>query len=138
MRRPVHRDVCVGHGLEQCRLGSGRRAVELVGQDQLVKERARTEPELAGGRGEDLHPGDVGRHEVRGELDARQPQSAHPRQSLGEGGLSHARRILEQQVAAGDHGGEGELDGWALAAHDATERVAGAGEQGVGGAGGER
>ena len=82
-------------------------------------------------------PGDVGGHQVGGELDARQPQAADARQPLGEGGLPHARRVLEQQVASGDEGGERELDGGALAADDATERVAGAGEQRVCCGGGE-
>ncbi len=86
-----------------------------------MEERARAELELAAGRGEDLHPGDVGRHEIGGELDAGQPQAAHPRQPLGERGLPHARRVLEQQVPSGDEGGERELDGGALAADDATQ-----------------
>ncbi len=137
MRRPVHRDVGVGHGLEQRGLGAGRRAVQLVGEHQLVEERARAELELAAGRREDLDAGDVGGHQIGGELDARQPQAADPRQPLGEGGLPHARRVLEQQVAAGDQGGERELDGGALAADDATERIAGPGEQRVRCAGGE-
>ncbi len=72
----VHGDLAVRHRFEQGRLGLGRRAVQLVGEDKLMKDRARPELELARLSAEDLGPQDVGGHQIRGELDSRERQIA--------------------------------------------------------------
>jgi hypothetical protein len=138
VRRPVHRDVRVRHRLEQRGLRARRCPVQLVGEHELVEQRTGTELELAARGREDLHPGDVGGHEVGGELDAGEAEAAHPRQPLGERGLPHAGRVLHEQVPSGDEGGQRELDGGALAADDAPQGLAGPGEQRVRCGGGER
>jgi hypothetical protein len=62
------------HGLEHRGLGLGRSAVDFVGQHDIGEDRAADELELAAaadtGFLDDVGAGDVGRHQVRGELDA--------------------------------------------------------------------
>jgi hypothetical protein len=94
-----------------------------------VEERTGAELELAGVGGEDLHPGHVGGHEVRGELDARVAQPAHPGQSLGERGLADAGSVLQEEMASGDHGGEGQLHGASLASDHPGQGIGGAGQE---------
>ena len=74
------------HRFEQCRLGLGRGAVDLVGQHQVGEDRA-----LAGTRSaappvavfaHDLRADDVGGHQVGRELDAAEAQRAAPAPSV--------------------------------------------------------
>jgi hypothetical protein len=61
------------HGLQQSRLRLGRRTVDFVGHEKLGEDRALDEPErarLAGLVLENFRADDVGRHQVRRELDA--------------------------------------------------------------------
>ena len=74
MRHAVHRDSALLHRLEQRRLGLGGRTVDLVGEDQVTKKRARPEGELAIGT-QDAHAGHVRRHEIRRELDAAESET---------------------------------------------------------------
>ena len=63
------------HGFEQCALRLRGGAVDLVGQDQLRKDRAWQEAELAALAFVDRNPGDVGGQQVAGELDAREGEA---------------------------------------------------------------
>jgi hypothetical protein len=67
------------HGFEQRRLRLGRRAVDFVGQQNVGEDRALHEgPGAVAGGGiflDDVGAGDVGRHQVRRELDALEHQA---------------------------------------------------------------
>ena len=69
------------HRLEQRRLRLGRRAVHLVGEDDVGEQRPPDEAELAVPGGpvllEDVGAGDVRGHQVRGELDAVEGEVQH-------------------------------------------------------------
>mgnify|MGYP000504077994 CR=1 FL=1 len=94
------------HGLEQRALGLGRGAVEFVGEQQLGEHRPGVKAEIARVRLVDGHADDVGRQQVAGELDAAEAQAEGARQAVGEGGLAHARQVLDQQVAARQQAGQ--------------------------------
>ena len=59
---------------------------------------------------EHRHTEDVGRQQVAGELDAMEIQPQGLRKCMGEGGLSDAGQVLNQQVAAGQQAGDREPD----------------------------
>ena len=67
---PSTRDLALLHRLQQRRLGLRRRAVDLVGEQDVREHRPAPELELAGLRVVDERAGHVARHEVRGELHA--------------------------------------------------------------------
>ena len=105
MRVVADRDSPLLHRLEQCALRAGGGAVDLVGQDQAAEERSRLEHELRGVvRPVDEHDGagDVGRHQVGGELDAvvRDPERAGERAHHAR--LADPRHAFEQRVTAED------------------------------------
>ena len=64
------RDLVLLHDLEQRGLDLGRRAVDLVGEEEVGEHRALLDIERAEVRPVDARADEVGRHEVRGELDA--------------------------------------------------------------------
>ncbi len=98
---PLDRDLQLLHRLQQGRLSLRRRAVDLVGQQDVGEDRPLDERQLPPARGDvfldDVGAGDVGRHQVRGELDALEPQVEDLRQRLDQQGLG-------QPGHAGDHG----------------------------------
>ena len=108
------------HRLEQARLGLGRRAVDLVGQDEVGEDRARLEAEdaLAVLLDEDVRAGDVGRHQVRRELDPVERAVDGVRDGPDEHRLAEAGDALEQDVAVGQQAGQGLADEVALADDD--------------------
>ncbi len=111
--RLADRHALLLHGLEQRRLRLGRRAVDLVGQDDVREDRPGLELEERAAVRVLLHDvgaDDVGGHQVRRELDARELQVQDVRQRVDEAGLAHAGNALEQHVAAGQQGRDGVLD----------------------------
>src|SRR5437879_12866439 len=106
------------HRLDQRRLGPGRGAVDLVGEDQLRKNRPGVE--LEGGALAVVYgyADDVGREHVAGELDAVEIQTEELCKHLGEGGLADAGQVLAQQVPAREQARERETDLALLAGND--------------------
>src|SRR5690606_4268838 len=94
----AHRDLPLLHRLEQRRLHLRRRAVDLVGEDQVVEQRTLAELEAAVLRPVDLGAGEVGRQQVRRELEAVEIALDAFRQHLDGAGLGEARLTLDQQV----------------------------------------
>jgi hypothetical protein len=94
------------HGLQQCRLRLGRSAVDLVCQDDVGEQRPLEELELPLPGGavllEDFRAGDVGRRQVRGELDAAEVQRQALRQGRDHQRLGQAGDALEDAVAAAE------------------------------------
>ena len=92
------------HRLEQRRLRLRRRAVDFVGQHDVGEDRTGREHHLpAAGRRVFLHEvgaGDVRRHQVGRELDARELQVEHARHRVDEQRLGQAGRADDQAVAA--------------------------------------
>jgi len=54
----------------------------------------------------DIEPGDVGRHQVRCELDAVEGAADAFGQAFGHEGLGHAGHILQENMPLGDQGYE--------------------------------
>ena len=109
---PCHRDLPFLHGLEQGSLHLGGRPVDLVRQDQVVEDRSRLKAKLPFPVHTviDLGPRDVGRQEVRGELDAREARFKHLGNALDGTGLGQAGQSFDQNIAVGQEGNDQPFD----------------------------
>ena len=111
---------------EQGGLGLGRRAVDLVGEDDVGEDRPLDEAELApaGLRlVQDHGAGDVGRHQVGRELDALEGDVEDLADGADHERLGQAGHADEQAVAAREDGGQDLLDDLGLADDDAAQLV---------------
>ncbi len=72
---------------------------------------------------EDVTAGDVGRQQVRRELDAPELERQQPRERLDEIGLAEAGQAFEQDVAPREQRGDHFVDRLFLAEDDAPEPV---------------
>ena len=101
---PAHGDLAFLHRLQQSRLRFGRGAVDFVCEDDIREQRPFEEPEFTSPRVpvllDDLRPGDVGGHQVGGELHARELEVHHVGERAREERLAHAGHALHQHVAA--------------------------------------
>ena len=120
---PGDRDLVLLHRLEQAGLGLRRRPVDLVGEDEVGEDRARLEAEdpAATLLDEDVRAGDVGRHEVRRELDPVERAVDDVGDRPDEHRLAEARDALEQRVAVGQQAGQRVPDELALADDDPAD-----------------
>ena len=101
-------DLAFLHRLQEGRLGLGRRAVDLVGQNDVGEDRALDESELAPAVGRLVH--EVGACNVRGhqvgrELNPPQRQVHRPRQAPDHHRFGEARHAHQQAVSADEDGG---------------------------------
>jgi hypothetical protein len=100
--------VCAGdrhlallHHLQQRALHLGRRAVDLVGQQQVGEHRSQRGAEVAGLLVVDARADQVGRHQVGRELNALELALQHGvGQRLDRQRLGQPRHAFDQQVAA--------------------------------------
>ena len=76
----LDRHLALLHRLEQRGLRLRRGAVDLVGEQEVGEDRAGAEDELGRPLVEDLRAGDVGGHQVRRELDARETERGRLRE----------------------------------------------------------
>jgi hypothetical protein len=101
--------------------GSSRRAVDLVGQNDVGKNRTLQELELARARRavflNHFRAGDVGGHQVGSELDAAELQRQGVGQRANHQRLGQARHAHQQAMAAREHRDQELLDNLPLA-HD--------------------
>jgi len=104
MRTAVHRDVILLHDLEERRVRLGRGAVDLVGQEELCKDRTRPEAELLLLHVEDGRASDVGRHQVGGELNPSETAAHDLAERPHEEGLPQTGETLDEYVSAGKEG----------------------------------
>ena len=82
------------HRLQERGLGFGWGAVDLVGEDDMGEERALNKAEGLATVGvffEDVGAGDIGGHEIGGELDATEGEVEGAGQGLDQRGLGQAR-----------------------------------------------
>ena len=122
MRHAVHRHVPLLHRLEQRRLGLRRRAVDLVAQHDVAEDRPGPEGESPLRR-EQVHPGDVRRHQIGRELNAAKLEAENEAERAHEQGLRRPGNSLEEHVAAGDQGGDRVSQGRLLSQHHTPELV---------------
>ena len=99
-RHPVDGDLPLLHGLEQRRLRLRRRAVDLVGEQQVGEHRTGPEGELRRSGVVDERAGHVAGHQVRGELHALGVQGQRGGERADEQGLGDAGHALEEHVTA--------------------------------------
>ena len=118
------------HHFQEGRLHFWRRAVDLVGQEDVRKDRAGRENEAAGARVEDVDARDVVGQEVGRELDpAEDHRVALPGtrnelcDGLGEGRLPEARHVLDQHVTAGEDAGHQVLENELFSPDDGRQPV---------------
>ena len=111
--RPRRRHVALLHRLEQPGLHARRRAVDLVGEEDVGEDRAALEHELAAAH---LHrPDQLARRRVGGELDALEVRAEHARHRLREQRLRSAGWSFEEHVAAGERRDQHQVDGVVVA-----------------------
>ena len=107
MGGPGDGDAALLHGFQQRRLGARRGAVDLIRQDQVGKHRAALEAETAPPfrrLGNDHRAGDVGGHQIRGELDAAEGTIDRFGKRAHQDGLAQARHAFQKGVAARQQG----------------------------------
>jgi hypothetical protein len=97
------------HRLEQAGLGLRRGPVDLVGKDQVGEDRPGLEPKdpLAALLDEDVRAGDVGRHQVRRELDPVEGAVDDVGDRADEHGLAEPGDAFEENMGVRQEAGEG-------------------------------
>ena len=98
MADAIGADLSFLHRLEECRLGLGRRTVDLVGEHDVREERAGLKDETLGRPLEDADADEVRREQVGGELDALPAAVDRRGESLRKAGLAHTGHILDEKV----------------------------------------
>ena len=122
MRLAVDRDLALLHGLEECGLRPRRRAVDLVGEQDVGEGDAREEDVLAHlGR---VDARDRVRGRVRRELDALELRAEHVGHRAAEQRLRASRRALDQDVTLGECSDEQQVDGLPLPDDDLADLLA--------------
>ena len=111
------------HHLEERALDLGRRAVDLVGEQEVREDRPERGPEVARLLVVDAGPDEVGRDEVRRELDPL--ELAADRLGQGPDGhrLGQARHALDEDVAARQQRHDEALEQVVLADDDLLDLV---------------
>ena len=98
-----------------CALGGG--PVDLVRQEDLGEDGAGTELEALAALVEEGEPGDVGREQIRGALQAPEGAVEAAGEGAREEGLAHPGDVLQQDVALGEEGHQDQLHGRLEAHH---------------------
>jgi hypothetical protein len=111
----INGDAAFLHDFEEGGLGFGRGAVDFVGEQELSEDGALTDADLLGGEVEEGVAGDVGGHQVGGELDAAEGAAEGSGEGEDEVGFAEAGFAFEEDVAAGEEGGEDLMDDFFLA-----------------------
>ena len=115
MRLPADRDLPLLHRLEQRALHLRGRAIDLVGEDEVREHRPERYLELAELLVEDPSSDDVGRDEVRGELDPLELPADSPGERLHRHRLCEPGHPLDEEVAAREEGDDHPLEQGVLA-----------------------
>ncbi len=108
-----HRHMIFLHGLQKCRLGARRGAVDFVSHQKLRKNRPLEIAEGAAPIGVLLHDfraDNVGRHQVGRELDALAGKAKHGAKRFNQLGLGKARHADQKRMATGKHGNKRALN----------------------------
>ena len=121
--RAVDRHLRLPHGLEEGRLGLRRRAVDLIGEDDVPEHGSGPELELAVVAVPHRDAHHIGGQQVGGELQAAEGAVDRGGQRLGQAGLAHPRHVLDEQVPLGDQAQQHELDHLGFALDDPLDVV---------------
>jgi hypothetical protein len=116
----VHGHAPLLHGLEQRCLRLGGSAIDLVPQDEVAEDGARAKREGSLG-GEQIHSGDVGGHQIGGELNPTELEAQRETEGPDQEGLGSPRNPFEQDVAARQEGGDRLAYRRLLPQHDAAQ-----------------
>ena len=108
-------DLLLLHRFQQCTLHLGRRAVDLVGQEDIGEDRPLLDREVAASLVVDHGADQVGGQQVGGELDAVESARDGRREGPHRQGLGQPGNSLEQDVAIGEEPDEQALDHGMLA-----------------------
>ena len=106
MRYAFDGDLSFLHDFKQGSLGLGGRPVDFIGQEQLREHRAASRRELAAALVIERVAGDVRRHQVGRELDARIAAAEGFCQRPHQQCLAEARHAFDEYMATGEKGGE--------------------------------
>ena len=106
------------HGLQQGALGLGGRPVDLVRQQEGREDGALHEGEGVFLHIEDVRPDDVGRHEVRRELNSPELAAQHLGQRADQQRLRHAGHAFDQGVLPREYRHQGMIHHGLLADDD--------------------
>ena len=128
MVHPVDRDLALLHRLEQRRLGLGRGAVDFIREEERGEDRPLDEAEAVVAQVEDIGPGDVRGHQVRGELDPGELRSQHLGQRADQQGFGDPGHALEQHMVAGEDRDQAVVHRLPLADDDFGDLGAGPGQ----------
>src|SRR6266487_2088254 len=109
IRHTVDRDLMFLHRFKQRALRFGGRAIYLVDQHDLRKERPAMKREALLAPIENGIAENIGRKQVTRKLDALEGERERSRQRLGERCLAHARDIFNQEVTTREEAGDCEL-----------------------------
>ncbi len=101
VRVRIHRDLAFVHGFEQGGLGLGRRAVDLIGQQDIGKNRPTLEFKLLFDGRVDRDAQNIGRQHIAGELYPLETAVDGPRQSMAKRSLAHSRNAFNQRDVHG-------------------------------------
>src|SRR5262249_33975840 len=96
-----------------------RCAIDLVGEEKIGEDRPLLEFESARGIAEETHARDIGRHEIRGELDAAELDAERRSEHADEEGLGRSRPPLGEEVSTREVGNDRIFD-CAVLPDDAT------------------
>ena len=118
-RDAVDAHLALLHRFEQRGLRLRRRAVDLVGEQQVGEHRTRAERELA--RPQRHRAGEVRRQHVGGELHAPEVDTDRARERVGDERLGDTGNAFEQQVAADGDRREQHLDDAVLTDDDLAD-----------------
>jgi hypothetical protein len=111
------------HHLEQRALDLGRGPVDLVGEQQVREDGSERGRELTGLLVVDPRADEVGRHEIRGELDPLELATDRLGQCLDRHRLGEPRHALDEEMAAGEEGDRHPLEEMILADDDLLHLV---------------
>ncbi|OIQ63834.1 hypothetical protein GALL_546230 [mine drainage metagenome] len=131
MGRAAHGDLVLLHGFEQRGLHLGGRAVDLVGQHDVVKQRAAHKAHRTVRRVEHLAARQVAGQQVGSELHPLKTGMHPRRQRLDRGGLGQPGQAFEQQVAAGEQADNQPVEQRCLADDVGAELLAQGGDFGL-------
>ena len=104
------RDLVLLHHLEECRLHLRRRAVDLVGEEEVAEDGAELGVERAGVGPVHTRADEVGRHEVRRELDTLEAAAEDLGGRLDRQRLRQAGHAFDQEVATRQQADEHALE----------------------------
>ena len=109
------------HRFQQRALHLGRRAVDFVGQHQIGEDGAAPGGERAGLRIVNLRADQVGRKQVRGELEAGELDVDGRGERLDRQGFGQARHAFQQDVPVGQQADDQAFDQVILADDDLAD-----------------